>query len=1042
MVVNTMVDGQSEQSGECLQLDPSSGKWEKCTLRVKGGELRISGAKSEIVLNVAQLNVSLAWGKKNSFVIRQTAFGSGQSENIQLKGEDASEWVQFLCETQAVHSEKADRINIARQGNRPKGVANSYELRFEEEEIGVHCCIKQSKSQPSRQRFYVKSVLSQSVSHVAGVREGDAILNVNGFDLTGLSPNEAKLVFLRELKKRPISLTFELTEDPEKLVKQLSRQPPQETALEEPNFRASMPAHVPNSQVDPPPVEEAEESQLKVDAVGRQPQIPTSHAQKHQTLERFAKAMTSNVHRMRSIDLFRGLDLNRSGKITRQEFQAGLTRLGLGEWAKEEIRELLDAFDVDGDGEISVKELKEGLARYEEQKQGRNSAEKMTREADRKEQAHKRMYEMTSAALRAGKEYKDKSTHSVHKSMLHEELKVIDSALLREKIAVERITGAVGGAVRGSGAGSGPELDATFEFETGASTPHPGNSNTILGMSTIRTIRPAQHDEQKIVGTPLQLRFAVGEGTQEGMQGKSALEEDARSIEELETELQTQLAADAALDKRYTWHQSFMGRPHGLGGESGQCGGNNGHYNNNSPYAHLSQNLSSRQLLTKTLAKTVWGSGAVSAGGNRSSSSQRATPTTDRNKKQRARSAPAREVPTPIKTPAQGNCTERGIERKTRKKVKGRGRGSSSGRGRGTKRGVKGGRRRSYVWSGAEGRGNTGTLSVGGGLIDMPSSTGNHVEGGHLGATFEYDSEDSDEADNSRADGANAGEGVGDAGAVDEDAFSRVVSSLKADQQVEAQARQALGAKLRGAHLKGCQHQIVQQHIQMMMQPPQVPAGAGAGRPDPADSSTVPGVFEGVLELVRYQQEVAKTEAAHAWEQHAENISRQVRLQLTAADLNEVLDNSVVDQDSVASGVRNYGGGVQLRECYSNLLRNRSAAAQRGGSSASSTDAAPSQEVDNRKFASTPNVTTSAAAATNANRHSKDGRRRSIVGEMTLVTTGQHSQKELVQLGHQGRLAARHTIQVRRDRMAGSYKKKMNLDLVMSDNHLASRSIS
>ena len=49
------------------------------------------------------------------------------------------------------------------------------DVSFAEEEIGLHCCLLRSKSDPSRQRFIVKSVLHDSVSAQAGVREGDAI---------------------------------------------------------------------------------------------------------------------------------------------------------------------------------------------------------------------------------------------------------------------------------------------------------------------------------------------------------------------------------------------------------------------------------------------------------------------------------------------------------------------------------------------------------------------------------------------------------------------------------------------------------------------------------------------------------------------------------------------------------------------------------------------------------------------------------------------------------------------------------------------------
>jgi Ca2+-binding EF-hand superfamily protein len=110
---------------------------------------------------------------------------------------------------------------------------------------------------------------------------------------------------------------------------------------------------------------EGQEEKQEEEGEERQGHKPTSHVQKQLALKKFAAAMSRNVHRMRSVDLFRGLDLDRSGKVSRKELQAGLKRIGMGEWAAEEVEELLGVFDTDGDGEISMRELKEGLEKLE-----------------------------------------------------------------------------------------------------------------------------------------------------------------------------------------------------------------------------------------------------------------------------------------------------------------------------------------------------------------------------------------------------------------------------------------------------------------------------------------------------------------------------------------------------------------------------------------------------------------------------------------------------------------------------------------------------
>jgi hypothetical protein len=340
-----------------------------------------------------------------------------------------------------------------------------------------------------------------------------------------------------------------------------------------------------------------------------------------------------------------------------------------------------------------------------------------------------------------------------------------------------------------------------------------------------------------------------------------------------------------------------------------------------------------------------------------------------------------------------------------------------------------------------------------------------------MGATFEYDSEDSEECHgavvanasvgagggSSFGDAVHGGGGDGNDSGASGDAFSRVMSALKADQQVEVQARQTLEAKLRGVHLQECRDQIQQQQqlLKQQQMPPPAPGSAG-GTGTGTDDGVVPGVFEGVLELVRYQQEVTLAETMLAGVEAAKNIERQVQLQLTAAELDVALDSSVADgaRAMTFSGAGGSGAGTKdgLRECYSKLLRNRNAGIICDGSTssnapssgtASESGCSRSSSSGSSAMATTPNLTETAAVVPGtANRHCKYGRRRSINGEVTLLTTGQHTQKQLVQLGHHGRLTARHTIQVRRERLAGAYKKKMNLDLCMSDNHLASRSIS
>jgi Ca2+-binding EF-hand superfamily protein len=109
------------------------------------------------------------------------------------------------------------------------------------------------------------------------------------------------------------------------------------------------------------------------------------HRRKEDALKRFSAAMLRNVHRMRSSDLFRGLDLDKSGSVSRKELQAGLTKIGLGTWADDEVHALLGAFDADGDGQISMLELKAGLQKYEEEQNEQKQKGKHRKEAHREQ---------------------------------------------------------------------------------------------------------------------------------------------------------------------------------------------------------------------------------------------------------------------------------------------------------------------------------------------------------------------------------------------------------------------------------------------------------------------------------------------------------------------------------------------------------------------------------------------------------------------------------------------------------------------------------
>jgi hypothetical protein len=82
---------------------------------------------------------------------------------------------------------------------------------------------------------------------------------------------------------------------------------------------------------------------------------------KELALNKFATAVSTNPNEMHPMDLFRGLDLDKCGTISKTKLQSGLKRVGLGTWTDADVDDLLVLFDTDGDGEIDMKELKKGL---------------------------------------------------------------------------------------------------------------------------------------------------------------------------------------------------------------------------------------------------------------------------------------------------------------------------------------------------------------------------------------------------------------------------------------------------------------------------------------------------------------------------------------------------------------------------------------------------------------------------------------------------------------------------------------------------------
>ena len=183
---------------------------------------------------------------------------------------------------------------------------------------------------------------------------------------------------------------------------------------------------------------------------------------------------------------------------------------------------------------------------------------------------------------------------------------------------------------------------------------------------------------------------------------------------------------------------------------------------------------------------------------------------------------------------------------------------------------------------------------------------------------------------------------------------------------METLARQTLEAKLRRLYLQDWQGQDQKSE-------PAVATSNEHAHANGLQRAPPEGVFEGVLELARYQQEVVRSEAEFARAQHAESVERQVHVQLVAADLGVSLE-----EIAALGGVNNAAGGGSLQDCYAGLLRHR-------GQPSSS----PIHATSHRD--------TSSLA-------SKSGG----IGDLGAA------KKQLIHLAQRGRLADRHRVQRRR----------------------------
>jgi Ca2+-binding EF-hand superfamily protein len=87
--------------------------------------------------------------------------------------------------------------------------------------------------------------------------------------------------------------------------------------------------------------------------------------------------------------LFSAWDVNGNGAVIKEDFLFAMQRVGLKSNKQSSLNALVDALDVDGDGDVSFVELCDGLMRRMQQAKEKH-ADDMRRQREKREKAAKK----------------------------------------------------------------------------------------------------------------------------------------------------------------------------------------------------------------------------------------------------------------------------------------------------------------------------------------------------------------------------------------------------------------------------------------------------------------------------------------------------------------------------------------------------------------------------------------------------------------------------------------------------------------------------
>jgi hypothetical protein len=147
--------------------------------------------------------------------------------------------------------------------------------------------------------------------------------------------------------------------------------------------------------------------------------------------------------KMRPLDLWKSIDVNKDSKITKEELTAGLERFAGGDLTEKDVDDMIVAYDTDENGTLDVKEWKVGLAESFDARQksrgklGQGKAVKVKAAAAAsapKSQTYAEAYAAAAIAMNTAEEHEEGGDYTAKSTSVTEVFVEWDSSYIGDRI--------------------------------------------------------------------------------------------------------------------------------------------------------------------------------------------------------------------------------------------------------------------------------------------------------------------------------------------------------------------------------------------------------------------------------------------------------------------------------------------------------------------------------------------------------------------------------------------------------------------------------